>query len=347
VHLVDSAPVPGPTHPVLAGSWLVWEQAGRLATGRLADLFAFPLPVPPLLFHFTGAVGRPVACGDQIAFFSEPLLPTVNAVHTLYLADPEANTRLVVTATTALMQSLACDGRTLAWLEPTATVHTYDLRTRTASVLLGAPDHRVFGDLALADGVLYYQDAAPTHTGLYARTLATGADRLIHVAGENPVAAAGGLLWSWTRADRVQLYLHRGSGPDLLLDQQAAILTGYSLSPSVAAWSYLGGAGGTGVHVYDLHTGARRDLASAHAWTPVVAGTVVAWAEADAMVPMPSTSLHLYNHTSGATTLLQDSMRSVLARTAAITGLRLVWTSDSATGSIDLVAESLPPGFQP
>jgi hypothetical protein len=44
VRLVDYSVPPVPTHPVLAGPWLVWEKTGHLVAGRLAELFARAAP---------------------------------------------------------------------------------------------------------------------------------------------------------------------------------------------------------------------------------------------------------------------------------------------------------------
>jgi hypothetical protein len=101
---------------------------------------------------------------------------------------------------------IASDGASLVWVNPAAPGHgpwimRYDLNTGQAEILVEAGNANGLetSRLALADGVLYYTDAAPGHQGLYAWSLASRTEQRISETGRDPVAPIGacsGASWS-------------------------------------------------------------------------------------------------------------------------------------------------------
>jgi hypothetical protein len=127
------------------------------------------------------------------------------------------------------IDELTSDRNMVAWIQygaPQFHVQGYDLQTQQETTIFTSTVRHLRGQIALADGVLYYADTAPGHWGIYARDLTTGQEQQI-TSGERTteivdlVVKDGFVLWGehegrgWTAPPHATLYmndLNRGTG---------------------------------------------------------------------------------------------------------------------------------------
>lgn len=150
---------------------------------------------------------------------------------------------------------------TLAWVESgtyegaayqhLARIRAYDLTTRTISTLVEAraPAISFQNQIAIDNGVLFYRDITAEHSGLFARTLATGTESLIATQGSEPVVSGGMLLYTTAQAPQpgdsaplMQLRLHRLSDhSERMIMQTSGWGLQYAMSGDDVVWGFVNG----------------------------------------------------------------------------------------------------------
>ena len=152
-----------------------------------------PNPASTISLIATTAVGTVVAGGDYL-FWNDTRNPQPQQL-SIYGYNLRSQTEFLITDAPGQRSYMASDGALLAWVEhQEGSLHKriqgYDLRTRQTFTIVEVPAEGGLGGVAVADGVLYYQDATQGHRGLYARMLATGQEQLISPVGHDPVVGA-------------------------------------------------------------------------------------------------------------------------------------------------------------
>jgi hypothetical protein len=121
----------------------------------------------------------------------------------IYRYDLQKDAEFLVTGRPGIKRNLAAEGDMLVWTEirqdSLATgrgdIRGYDASTGKESNII-SDKYIAESTLALDDNVLYYKDASPGHTGLFARDLATGAERLVTDRAAYFMVEDGVLVWS-------------------------------------------------------------------------------------------------------------------------------------------------------
>lgn len=231
-------------------------------------------------------IGKPVAAG-QFLFWRD----VRNKQELIYGYDLSRQQEFVVTNKADDKRSLASDGQTLVWVErqgaKSERIQGFNAYTRKEFTIVDAKGATSFGGLAIADGVLYYQDVTPDRQGLYARTLATGQEQLISTTGRDPVAADGTLLWSEEinpQQDTSEWILHlrkTSAGiSDRILARRAGQFTSYNVSGDHVVWSAFLPAADPRVYLHTISSNTSEAISTGGAFYPVVKGTKVAWTNA-------------------------------------------------------------------
>ena len=98
----------------------------------------------------------------------------------IYGYNLATQTEFLMTDQPGMKRALVSDGTTLAWIDEGGQgrqrIQGYIIATGQVSTILTATDSNGFGDLALADGVLYYQDLSPQRRGFFGYELTTRAE---------------------------------------------------------------------------------------------------------------------------------------------------------------------------
>lgn len=243
-----------------------------------------PLPTPQALA--TTILGEPVAAGRALCW-----LDSRGGQPALYAYNLDRHAAAPVPDGSGDVNHLSSDGQTVAWLSTEAgnrsVVRRYDPATGTSTAVWELPGTVEWGGLALSGDTLYYQDSTAGHRGLFARSLASGAERLISPTGQRPIAAGKWLLWSEERV--VTPYPYPSSEWTLhLLDtdsrsggQVIATSRGefsrYSLDGSVVTWAALLPGLDTRVYIYQFADGTSRPVSAGRASYPLADGGRIAW----------------------------------------------------------------------
>ncbi|HMA36320.1 MAG TPA: hypothetical protein VKY74_17820 [Chloroflexia bacterium] len=271
----------------------------------LTPLPPTPLPVSPtagpdIRLSAQGIAGEPIVAGHY-AFYFKAILdrgntetpepqPTPVQLMSLYGGDSDQHTTFLIKNLPAGPPLAASDGRQVVWVElaPNGAqgVQSYDLTTHSeATILSPASTYRLAG-LALDGGVLYYQDNASFHHGIYAHNLSTNLESVISTAGQKPVAAGGVLLWSEEQPGNpsgttTSLHVIKtdGSRGNTVLATQAAALSNYAVAGDNVVWAYHAAVGDNKVHLYNLNSGTGQTLSTGLGLHPVIGGHVIAWSE--------------------------------------------------------------------
>ncbi len=290
---------------VVAGGWLVGYEENRLSARRLDDLRAATQPLPPVPspnppFIADSLLQPPESDGVSIFWRSAG----TNTV--IYRYQPNQRALAVVNEEPGQKLALTSDGQMVAWVESQLDgryrIRGQSLAANTVWTLREASDRlEQFGSLnqyppgriALDRGVLYYQSTAPGHEGLWAYTLATGAEELINPTGYDPIASNGHLLWREQRTEPARfgpvlvdyLHLRPGDNPgeDIVIEKiERQPDFGYAaLSEDNVVWSNVN-EGIQLFHIPDRHRQALTAPPKLPYLTPrhpLIRGNTVVWAE--------------------------------------------------------------------
>lgn len=301
----------------------------------------------------TTIAGFPVAAGQNVFWYDTRGDADSNMrVKTIYGYDLTIQTGFLVADTPASKGLLATDGQTLAWVEdyvagttPHERIQGYDLNTHQQFTILETRALNVLGDVALDRGVLYYTDATPGHSGLYARTVATGQERLVAARGEQPVAGDGVLLWRVTEgggpANPPRVTLHAlqvdGGAERVIATETSEAALRYTVSGDHVVWSFGPGP----VYLYTISTASTTALPSAGSgiW-PVIGGDRVVWAEP----PRPGAgwTLVVSNLATGGRATALDAGSAQVTPVAILNQRTLTYVRASGTGGFVVYRQELP-----
>ncbi|NTW02970.1 MAG: hypothetical protein HGA19_17085 [Oscillochloris sp.] len=217
--------------------------------------------------------------------------------HTAIVAyNIDTRTRTSMASSVNLQSGLATDGDMLVWEETTfwkegsprilPCIRAYDLDHNQLRTLLTAQDsNEEYGQLAIADGVLYLEHHTTSQQGLYALNLSTGEQQQIAPSGHNPVVAEGFLLWTETSTQgsgpgmnfthRLMLRTLDGSQADRQIAQNnlQSGFSRYALANGKVVWAgYV-----SSIFVYDIHDDTTTTFGS-NTFFPTILGQYILWA---------------------------------------------------------------------
>jgi len=321
-------------------------------------------PAPPGAVRISGAVvGQPLVAG-RIVLWSEPVRrdtqpsiplpagsgapPAIEAGTTgVFPAaaprtairgyDLDTNTPFAVATRLGAVLDLAAAAGRAAWVERDAEgyvgITSADLRTGAVSRILTFPGHPASSTVALDQNTLYYVDPTPGHTGLFARDLTTGFERLVSTNGQRPVARGGALLWTEARPAGVRgrwlwsLHLQTAAGRRIVLAERAAGyrgLAGYDVDGERVVWAFEASSGDARVYLYDTATEITTVVPSSASAAPHIRGRSVVWPVASVGPGQPPRWLvQSYDLETGALQPIVDASSAALT-VAGIAGTELV-----------------------
>jgi hypothetical protein len=315
-----------------------------------------------------GLLGNEVAQAPRLIAGNIVGLPAVTENYLFWVDNRAANipvygynlatqAEFLVTDQPGVKRALVSDGATLVWIDEGGQgrqrIQGYTIATGQVSTILTATDGNGFGDLALADGVLYYQDLAQQRRGFFGYELATRAEWPITSTALKTVARDGMLLWSDFSA--------RGSGPAYIetwrlyrqalnTDQPAIVLaeaegqggfSDYAVSDYKVVWSFAPTLPDQRAYLHQIRSDATQAISAEAAFSPVIQGDLIAWIEPP--VSAPFWSVRIYDIRSGATTTLPQIQESSLFRLVGIAGQdALAYTTSADQGATALWLSRLP-----
>lgn len=231
-------------------------------------------------------VGKPVATGDYLVWLQRN---ASNGPLSLHAYDADQDRVFLIPGRPRDASPLTAGGAMVVWVERVSgreeRIQGYDLIAGREVTLLPSTGTRQIVAIALDQGVLYYQDAAPGHRGIYAYTIATAKEQQISSTGRNPVAGDGIVLWSEEDArgkyipSLWSLLMRRldGTGGNIVLATDSGPLSAYSVSGGQVVWSFFPPAVDRRVFLYRLDLSRSAPISSKPARYPVVNGNTVAW----------------------------------------------------------------------
>jgi hypothetical protein len=216
--------------------------------------------------------------------------------------DLDKDRSFVVTTSPTNKSHLASDGRYVVWTQDCPPychrIRVYDLITGVESAVF-EPAGRSFNFLAVDNGTLYYHESTEGRTGLFAHSLATGADKKIADGNLGPdgtflpVIEDGILLYSRFNASGTEctLYMRKldGSGGETAIAQSRQFFFGYHTSAGKVVWSGYpltpppspqpgsDEIAEVKVSVYDISTHTTKVVSSGASFKPVIRGNMIAW----------------------------------------------------------------------
>ena len=142
-----------------------------------------------------------------------------------------------------------------------------------------------YGQLAVADGVVYFEQSTSAQQSLFALDTDGGIPREIAPSGHTPVTAQGFLLWTESRSSgtgfdvrtihRLVLHTLDGSRPDIQVaqieDQNG--FSRYDVTKNSVIWA----GSASPISVYDMRTGAITTVGS-NTFRPIIQSQRVLWA---------------------------------------------------------------------
>jgi hypothetical protein len=288
-----------------------------------------PTPGPDIRLAASRVIGDPVAGNQYVFYLSDEGNPLNTATPqppgpphlALYGGDVEQHNNFLIKNIVADTSLLATDGSTLVWVEGAGegrqSIHSYYLPTHQEATVISDDGPHTFGALAVDSDVLYYQDATPGHTGLYSRSLHTGAEVLISSAGRTPVAADGVLLWSEEQdngratppTSTLHLLKRDGSQANTVIATGEGTFSGYSVSGDTVTWGFLPPNPDLRVYLYSIRSRTSRALTAGPALHPLVKDRTVVWTEGPIGAPGSPQfwSIKAYNmDTAQVTTPVRD-----------------------------------------
>ncbi|MDP9312017.1 MAG: hypothetical protein M3R24_14225 [Chloroflexota bacterium] len=231
-------------------------------------------------------VGKPVSHGNYLFWLRE-----LDDQRAIYGYDLSRAAEFLVAVVPPTTRTLATDGAVVAWIEQLGgqpdRIQSYDLRTRQRTIQFEAAPTGQLDGLALDAGVLFYHDTTPGHQGIFARTLASGAERQISQRGYAPVAGDGTLLWmeeqrhdqflpaQWTLH---MLRLHTQQ-PAKLLARSAGPFSAYNVSGDNIVWAAGTPATDRRVYLHRIGAGTTAPIGDNAALFPVIHGPEIVWTE--------------------------------------------------------------------
>jgi hypothetical protein len=247
-------------------------------------------PVAGLRRLSSAALGQPAVASHRV-FWREPL-GRRTAIRSY---DLISDTLLTVVVRDSAILSLAANGTRVVWVERDSAgrlgIYGANVRTLVVSPIRVLPGRPAPIEIALDGGMLYYIDPTPSHAGLFAHDLVSGAEQLVSPDGQRPVARGGALLWSQARATGVRgrwvwsLHLRAADGRRALLAEREAGyggFGGYDADGDTVVWAFEPSSGDAQVYVYDIGGGMTTIVASSTGAAPRINARTIVWAEADA-----------------------------------------------------------------
>lgn len=239
-----------------------------------------------------GSVSGFLASGGDLVIWSQ--LDSANRT-TLYMYNVNTSVRITSETSEGSKTGLATDGQFVVWVEvrsgARARIQLYDHASSQERTLLTASAlDEQFGQLAIANGVVYFERDSSTQRGLYRIDINSTAQSLVSQSGRNPVAKDGYLLWTETSSTgtgfdvrtthRLLLRTLNGTRPDVQIGQidDQNGFSRYDVWGTKVVWA---GFGST-VSVYDVSTDRTLSIGS-NAFRPAIMGQVLLWA-----APTPS-----------------------------------------------------------
>lgn len=275
---------------------------------------ATPSPTPVVTPIADTVVGKPVGAGEYVFWID--IRNNQVAIYRYNLSTQQ----------TALIQQLtqpsdasamASDGQTLAWVNTTSPLHRiqlYNLTTRQVSTItMDTESRRASREIALDNGILYYEDTRGAQEGIYARNVTTGQEQRVIPHGYVPVADDGTVVWSdsqllssngeFSVIER-RLYAQRldGSLAKTLIVTGTDWFTDYAISGDRIVWSFNPRAKDRRVTSYHLGTGQTQVLSSNDGYGPTIRQDRVAWRETKRLSRSKVGSvLQVYDYTTNQT----------------------------------------------
>jgi outer membrane protein assembly factor BamB len=289
-----------------------------------------PNPTTPQLITVTSA-RWPTAAGNYVFWNDVREFTTA-----IYGYDLTAHTEFLVNGTESEKYELETDGTSLVWIELPPPDHPirnprlqiYDIASRTEQTLYTLSDRNSSAYLApdnfvLDNGILYRVGSENADLGLYARTIATGEERLIAPNGGSPRVADGVIVWSEERfidkymPAEVTLYarkLDRGEPIKLVSARTGQGGCRYDVGGDYVAWACSYGASEDWrLFLHHISTGETRPIAGDAKPTPsevvdsvAVSANQVVWSAID--LNLQRSTIYAYDLTSGTiSTLVEES----------------------------------------
>ena len=290
-------------------------------------------------------VGQPITVGPYVLWQEAHDQKTA-----LRGYNQNSQTPFLIADTPASKSKLASDGHQLAWVQTPsdgsgASIESYNLDNGQLTTLIAAKADNEFGDLALANNILYYKAATPGHVGLYARDLTTTQEELLSLDGQNPIAGPGGVVWVSEKFQGQyqpsQWSLHllnpaRTGVPTNTIIAQADGQFEVAVGGESLVWSALLPASDTRAYRYDLSQSRAIPLSSGAVRQPAIKGNKVAWVVPPSTDPagLPRWSIEVADTKDNSLTPVVNpgAARLSLAGLVGTDGLAYVVSRDGANG---------------
>jgi hypothetical protein len=228
-----------------------------------------------------------LASGGALVIWSQ--LDSANLT-TLYAYNVNTSVRIASEPSEGSKTGLATDGQFVGWVEARsgarARIQLYDNAASQERTLLTASTlDEQFGQLAIANGVVYFERNSSTQRGLYSININSVVQGMVSQSGRNPVAGDGYLLWTETSSTgagfdrrtthRLLLRTLDGTRPDIQIGQidDQNGFSRYGVWGTKVVWAGFGSA----VSVYDVRTGSTTSIGS-NTFRPAIMGQVLLWA---------------------------------------------------------------------
>lgn len=318
----------------------------------------------------TTAISSPAASGNFIFWVDS------RGGHSIYGYDISRQAEFLVTSSDTDKTSLATDGQTFAWVEtlaptdsapPTDVMYRYDIASSQIYTVTSVPAAEL-GGLAFDQGLLYYQDNTPGHSGLYALNLTAGTENLVSATISGSVAINGGtILWSTQQYDpgmgitdttnldsysnidvpTTTLHLAKvdGSINDLVIATAPGCLNGFNVSGTTVVYAFNCAAPDQRVYEYTLGGSAPgTPISSGPGSFPLISGNTIAWTvePTGAIGSTKIWSIQNYDNSSRNTDTNVGANNSVLVGQS-ILGQSILFTvtDDSSKGTYSLYLNDL------
>lgn len=273
----------------------------------------------------SNVVGRPITAGSHVFW----QVQTATGQVAIYQYDLTQRRAFLITDTGGDKHALVSDGQMVAWIDRAPVlgqqVQGYDMTRNQILTIIGPSQAQGIESIAIDNGVLYYSDTMLGHTGIYARDLSNGTEKLLNSRGINVVTANRVLLWSEETAKGKyipsdwSLYALKldGNRNATKLVTRSGPLSGYAVSGDFIVWAFYPPADDTRVFLHRLSTGISTAISSDSAQSPRVVSNTVVWTRAirGAVDQGTKWAVQTYDtNTASSGTMVTDSTAQTEAR---------------------------------
>lgn len=195
-----------------------------------------------------------------------------------------------------------------------------------------------FYDTELHDGVLYYTDLSPGHTGLFARSLATNDERLVSEDGFDAVADDGTLVWeehhSHIPTEGWSLHMSRtdGSITDRIVNETWKGYSGSDVSGDTIVWGFGTQVASLDIYLYNVRDGTSK-MIGREGIEPHINGNKVVWTAGGIRMVMHSpqrgTFINVYDINTGLTSTVAHTSEGWPQAIDVLDGNVLLYTAGS------------------